>query len=826
VAHENQPIDTDLYDPSQSRTQNLTFLAWKHKSIIILCLVVSAVLGGLYYLQQPAVYQSTAQLHIIKKDSAALSLQGIDQYQYEDYMATQLRVVRSPRVIRKAVEIGKLAELPSFAGVDPTASIMRSLTATRDTKDSNGSINVIDLAYTGSSAEECQAVLAAVIASYKEYLSGKGREDTTKLIDFIKTSMNELDERRDKLQTEYQEFRKNTPVLPRSKEGTPLQYERLLSIETKRVATAMRRAELVGRINAVREAVREKRDPTLLLTAPIDSSKLWGADSSTSGLDVHLLQLTLEKKKLLDAFGEDHPDVMSINERIQITKDFIKNQSDNRLSQSITTDKPMTPEEIQLRLKAYERELEELRVTEKALSDFYENQQRGLQALSQYELKEEHFRQKTAQIAQLSAQITDTWQKVDLLREHGGYNAEPIAEPNRGKRIGPSIVKAFALAIFFGLFAGLGLAWLAEVSDRSFRTPEEVRRRLGVAVVSHIPYMQPDEEIIEKARASGTNLDPSLCTFFCSKSVDAEAYRGVRTAIYFSMEGDGHKVLQITSPNTGDGKSTLAANLAVSIAQSGKSILLIDADCRRPRLHKVFGLSSRAGLATVISGESELNDAIQSTPIPNLSVLPCGPRPSNPAELLTSPRFKELIDTLRERYDFVLIDTPPLLAVSDPSVVAPRVDGVLLTIRVTKNGRPDAERSKDMLQTLGATIVGVVVNGVGKRGEGYENRRYSYGYSYNYHYGYTYEPAGDGNKYYQETDSNSEINLDNQPPDTTGGTNGDSGSAVNLGGEQARRLPGDSSLHRRRSGSTQRPRTSGRKESRRGALGWLRRLWF
>src|SRR5262249_3549316 len=143
-------------------------------------------------------------------------------------------------------------------------------------------------------------------------------------------------------------------------------------------------------------------------------------------------------------------------------------------------------------------------------------------------------------------------------------------------------------------------------------------------------------------------------------------------------QGEGHKVIQVTSPNKGDGKSLLIANLAVSIAQSGKRVLLIDADCRRPRQHKVFNVRAESGLASVIGGMDDLPAAVVATAVPGLWLLPCGPVPPNPAELLTSPRFKHLLDEMREQYDFVLVDTPPLLAVTDPCVVAPRVDGLFL----------------------------------------------------------------------------------------------------------------------------------------------------
>ncbi len=218
------------------------------------------------------------------------------------------------------------------------------------------------------------------------------------------------------------------------------------------------------------------------------------------------------------------------------------------------------------------------------------------------------------------------------------------------------------------------------------------------------------------------------------------------------------------------------------IAQSGKRVLLIDADCRRPRQHRLFNVTNVRGLVTVITDQATANEVIQPTPVANLSVLVCGPRPNNPAELLTSPRFGELMEELRPSYDFIIVDTPPMLAVSDPSVVASRVDGVLVTLRLSRNGRPAAERAKEMLASLGANILGVVVNGLGRKGKDgyYETDSYGYAYEYEYEYAYTYEPD----------DSDSEVNLDEAAvaPASSPSGNGSDGpnSAVDLGASPQR----------------------------------------
>jgi succinoglycan biosynthesis transport protein ExoP len=269
------------------------------------------------------------------------------------------------------------------------------------------------------------------------------------------------------------------------------------------------------------------------------------------------------------------------------------------------------------------------------------------------------------------------------------------------------------------------------LTDKSFRSPAEIRRRLGLPVIGHIPQIRIDTPADVNAPGG---LDPVLAAALRPKSVEAEAYRGLRTQLYFSTQGRGHQVVQVTSPNPGDGKSTLAANLAVSIAQSGKRVVLIDCDFRKPRVHKIFDLPStgEVGLAGVIAGEAPIQAAVRPSGLPNLDLLPCGPRPANPAELLTSPQFQHALDEVRKAYDFVIVDTPPLLAVSDPSVVASRVDGVLLTFRMTKKVRPAAERAREQLAALGANVLGVVVNGWASGGRGYYD--YNYGSSYGYRY--------------------------------------------------------------------------------------------
>jgi capsular exopolysaccharide synthesis family protein len=290
-----------------------------------------------------------------------------------------------------------------------------------------------------------------------------------------------------------------------------------------------------------------------------------------------------------------------------------------------------------------------------------------------------------------------------------------------------------SIAALLGFVGAFGLGYLIDLSDKRFRSAAEIQQLLHLPLVGHIPGYEPakPQELVSD------QLDGMLVTAHLSSSQESEAYRAVRTALYFSTRGAGHQVIQITSPMPGDGKTTTAVNLAITIAQSNKSVLLVDADFRRSRVHKLFGLGRRAGLTTVIDGRCDPLEAVQPTQIENLQILSAGPPTRNPSELLTSTQFEEVLGRLRERFEFVIIDSPPMLAVTDATAVAPRVDGTLLVLRLDKRSRTTARRAGELLDSVGAHVLGVIVNGVGSSRAGSYYGYGGYGYSGSYKlYGY------------------------------------------------------------------------------------------
>jgi capsular exopolysaccharide synthesis family protein len=260
-----------------------------------------------------------------------------------------------------------------------------------------------------------------------------------------------------------------------------------------------------------------------------------------------------------------------------------------------------------------------------------------------------------------------------------------------------------------GLFLGLCLAFVRDRLDPRLHSTDEVKAVLGVPILGTLPRMP--ENLAPAVRGQRVLLEPNSDT--------AEAYRALRTAINFGVPEGRAKTILIASPSAGDGKTTVASNLAIGLAQGGKRVLLLDADLRHPGQHDTFGVENHAGLVDILAHELAPAEVAQKTLVQNLELIPAGPSPENPADLLNSPRFVELMDELADRYDHVVIDSPPVLAVTDARVIAASTDVTVLVLRADRADRRQSEAARDGLVSVGANLLGLVMNFAAPGGEGY-----------------------------------------------------------------------------------------------------------
>ena len=306
--------------------------------------------------------------------------------------------------------------------------------------------------------------------------------------------------------------------------------------------------------------------------------------------------------------------------------------------------------------------------------------------------------------------------------------------PTPESPVSPTPVRDATIALAAGLFLGLAVAFLRDYTDDTLRTKEDLDRTTGgVPVLGIIPA-------ITEWRDRKTALLESVSH---PNSPASEAYRGLRTAIEFVGVEQKLDIIHMTSSTSGEGKTTTSANLAVTLARAGKRVILIDCDLRRPRLHQFFGLDNSIGFTSVILGSSRIEEALQPVPgVPGLLIMASGPPPPNPSELLSTKTVRSKLDALARSSDYVVIDSPPLLPVSDSVIISSLADITLLVVTARTTARRSLLRSIEMLRQVDAPLEGLVFNGVHSEGT------YGYGYGYGYKaYGTysAYAPSGSGN---------------------------------------------------------------------------------
>jgi capsular exopolysaccharide synthesis family protein len=285
-------------------------------------------------------------------------------------------------------------------------------------------------------------------------------------------------------------------------------------------------------------------------------------------------------------------------------------------------------------------------------------------------------------------------------------NAEPSNAPVSPKR-GLDIL----LGLFGGAFIGIGLAFFFEYLDNRVKTPEEIEVQLGLPSLGMIPMLSAKDH-------------PSPLINNGVPANFAEAFRGLRTNVLFSSTEDGSRSIVVTSTAPGEGKTMVASNLAVGIAQAGLRVLIIDADMRRPRAHEMFGRDTEPGLSNLLVGAAKASEVVTKTTIPNLWFVPAGKTPPNPAELLGSKRFHDMLESMKPHFDYIVIDTPPVMAVTDATIAAHRASGVLFVIAADVTTRQGAEAALDQLDHGRARFIGAVLNRVDLERDAYYYSRY------------------------------------------------------------------------------------------------------
>jgi polysaccharide biosynthesis transport protein len=789
-AREQGPVPAGRF-----QAPDLLQVLWRWKWMVLLGAIFGAALALLVWVQLPSKYEAIATIQVTSPRDEQIPLFSVDgmsgpQASRQD----EIRVILSRSVIERAVERGRITEHPfirrSAMSKEEVIEWMRHkrrLTVKPGTRDDKTTI--VDIAFRCEDPELSADVVQAIVAAYDEFVSESYSATGLQLVNQIQTARRELDGNFSELSKQLEDFRKKAPddlILTDSGARDPY-TEAAMKFNQEISILEVRFAEIASTLRTIKAAIEAGRTPeailellprtTGVLVDPVDSRRfeviargvLESAGLAQQLRNTELRQLRAEEETLLQRYGEGHVTVATIQSKIRSLERDITQIEEQERETLVEKQREVaeligelkTPND---RLKIFVEGLEEeMNRTRDQISILETQKDRATQRAKNQQLwisQDRLYNQRLESTRGIISMLDESVQRL-AVPEYGRKTMKPLEISGVGYLAGPWAWQFLLVGGVLGSSLFYGLSYLLELADRSFRSPEDISTELGLPVLGHVPIMP-----ISKRHVKDPKVDLSVVTVHRSKSTQSEAFRGIRTSIFFNNRSGNLKVIQVTSPVPGDGKSTTASNLAVTIAQSGRKVVLVDADFRRPRIAKVFGISEERGITSVIQGECSLEEAIQETSVENLSLLSCGPKPGNPAELLSGQEFAATVQQLRDMYDFVILDTPPLLAVSDPACVAGIADGVVLTLRLRRNLKPLAARAAQMLGSLEANVVGVVVNGVsGGTGYGYGGYRYGAGYTpgyqpqygpggyyggNNYGYGATYGYGGSYGKYYED----------------------------------------------------------------------------
>ena len=681
--------------PVPVRADSLLVVLWRSRWVMLVCLLL-AIDGGIAYLQNVTpIYTSTAKLYL---DDAGMRISNpydpVGQPQTDKYLCTQAEIVKSRPILDEVENTLVPRRLRTLADVDvPIAFLQENLLVEIGKKDL-----VISISLSSPYAAEAAEIVNGVVDAYLADRTKHGQRDSAQVLrileDELRLAGNELTKKRDQLA----EFRRDDmPLALGSDQGNGV-TPRYLELQTAHTQAQIK----MTAAEEFRKAVQMRaQDPVALrqyLQLRGNNGMFAATDQEKASLEARLIELRRTKDGLQGTLTVNVPKVAALNREMNQIEAQLQGL-DHRFVQAIRD--------------AAEQQYVEAKGNEERLAQLCREQQ-GQVVLLNAEVA--HFQRLRSEEDQLAAHCQMLEQKVREARTIVGEDVDQwrMAELERALPSAlpstPQPVRVMAMALILGLLLGGGVAVTRDWLDQTLHSTDEISAVLRVPVLGIVPAMSRRRRMPERGRK--VLLQPD--------SHEAEAFRTIRTAVLFGAAPQGAKTLLITSPAAGEGKSTLVSNLAIALANAGQKTLILDADLRRPVQHVIFGLDPRERcLGDVFAGTMTLAAAVRPTGIERLHILTGGYGVSNPAEVLNSQQFAHLLTGLADVYDRIVVDAPPVTVVTDAQILGALCDATVLVLRADKSVRTVALRAVDALQSVGARLLGVVVNEVRKGGHRY-----------------------------------------------------------------------------------------------------------
>jgi capsular exopolysaccharide synthesis family protein len=707
---ETVPPSASKAPGSARELRHYLHLLRKRWRILTAVLVASVAVAFVFTIRQTKIYESLCSVVIEPSAPRVLeSVKDVIEMESNSYLfyQTQYRIIHSQEIAQKVIDrLGLSPDQPDGDGRKPSRQdqILGLLDQVKVLGVRDSSIaNVI---VRDKNPERAAQIANAFADSYIERNLDFKLEGARSASSWLGEQSVDLRKRLENSELALYQFKKDHSLLDMGlddRQGMNRQNLQALNGKLSDVKAKRIEAESIRKlILAAKSDISEKESLPEIRDNPVV------AKLRENYLDLLKLKADLESK-----YGEKHPRIENIQQQLAATRrDYNK--------------------ELDEVLKAFDKRYQAIVDTEAALSKWMHQEKAQALELSKLEVEYRPMARDAENNAKVFGQVTLRHKEIDLTGMIRANNVRVLDRATSTRLpVTPNLKINLLIGAVLGLLAGLLVAFAIEALDNTVKTPEAAEELVGAPLLGVLPKLtDAKHRLIEDApdRDLTVHKDPT--------SVAAEACRSIRTNLMFMSAQKEIQLIVVTSPGPQDGKTTAAISLAITMAQAGARVLLIDTDMRKPRIHRSFGIKAERGISTAIMGDASPEDVIVHTEIPNLDVMPCGPTPPNPAELLHTERFRALLAQCRRTYDKVILDAPPTGPVTDPAIIGSLADGVLLVLRAGHTTKEAAIYARRHLNDAGARILGVVINQTDRKGAGY-----GYGYSYHSPYGRYYRAA-------------------------------------------------------------------------------------
>ena len=685
-------------DEGSSELSRYLGVLWERRWAVVLMLVLWPTLAALWTQSQPRIYETRASILVEASVPQVLgsAVQDVvdptpaNYYLMQDFLQTSRKVLTSDSLARRVAARLKLTTVPGFY---PGGKLPQSLDEAGEallnyyTADVVAETRVLLLtarhtepAWAKKISDAVADEFVADAAQTREVVNQRTTEQLADELDRLRKSLHDAE-------VALYDFKSKHDLLTVSMEDRANQVARQIDKYT----------------DALTEVKLRKMGRQSQLTELRKLKELDALHVPVLGIDMPQLLGDLRR-----AYTEEQRRLAELRSRYQDTHPQVQQQS-SKVEQILRE----LSREVEVALSASQiRYNEALSDEQKVLAELLQMKQEGMR-LSRLEIDYNKLKRDADSLQKQYNLILNRSKESGMVGRLRLSNIKVLDYARTPKvPVSPRVRVVLALAVILALLLGVLLAFVFDALDRTVKAPQDIETHLGLPLLGHLPSFAQD---------SRGRHPPDLYVAYHPRSTVAEACRAIRTNLMFAGADQTLQTLLLTSSLPREGKTLCCVSLGTVLAKSGARTLIIDCDLRRPRIARAFGISATLGLTSVLVGEVSLDEAIRSSEVENLSVLPAGPTPPNPAELLNGQHFRKLLAEVRTRFDRVLIDSPPAVPVTDPAILATLVDGVLLIVRHGKTPREAAARAAQHMLDVGGRIVGVVLNAIDVSGKGYRS---------------------------------------------------------------------------------------------------------